>query len=603
MSELSKIKVNDIAYNLKDSEARELIANKQDKVVYITYTTSNDGETFTCNKTYNEILTLANSSNSLVMGRIITASGNSISEAIQLGSARIHADVIEWPFLVIDESRDSVTMVEISHKDDNSIVMNIINNSMPNIIYTVTSETTSELVAQGHSTHITCNYNFSDIAQLMASQIKFYPILNDGNNFMQLTINYANINGIRLDAITATTGTDIRVISIDHNSDSLSIREYNAPALKTAISLPEQFEDNEELWMVEEPILYYGNEIMPFNFIKCSSLPENNITPITTDNESFTMYYISRNNIQGYVPTEIASQYSLEAGWYTLQQLLTLYSQIIDSNAEYVGVVSDYSELMAENTGEPHDNYGLVIYHNFYIYEDGNRYLYLGGPAIQPGEGKNSIIINNQRDTADGDYSFVHGGKNGAHGKYSHAEGYMTGTSVTGEAAHSEGSETGATGYASHAEGGYGSQASGSYSHAEGEMTIASGTGSHSEGYNTSAAGVNSHAEGVGTIANCFGQHTSGRYNIAETAPAAEDEWGTYAEIVGNGTDENNRSNARTLDWNGNETITGKMTIGIQGNNNLDVATVGYVNTQIGTLHNYDISYDSTTSTLIINSL
>ena len=584
MSELSKIKVNDIAYNLKDSEARELIANKQDKVVYITYTTSNDGETFTCNKTYNEILTFANSSNSLVMGQIIFASGNSISEAIQLGSARIHADVIEWPFLMIDESRDSATMVEISHKDDNSIVMNIINNSMPNIIYTITSETANELIAQGHSTHITCNYNFSDIAQLMASQIKFYPILNDGNNLIQLTINNANISGIRLDAITATTGTDISVISIDHNSSSLSIRKYNAPALKRAISLPEQFEDNEELWMVEEPILYYGNEIMPFNFIKCSSLPENNITPITTDNESFTVYYISSNNIQGYVPSEIASQYSLEAGWYTLQQLLALLSQINSSNAEYVGVVSDYSGLMAENTGEPHDNYGLVIYHNFYIYEGNNKYLYLGGPAIQPGEGKNSIIINGNRNIATGIHSLVNGAKNDATGVCSHAEGYMT--AASGVSSHSEGNESGAYGWASHAEGW--SWAYGEAAHSEGEITWASGEASHSEGLETEAHGK--------------AQHVSGRFNIIENV-SDEKDFGQYAEIVGNGTDNENRSNARTLDWNGNETIAGKITVGVQGNNNLDVATVGYVNTQIGTLHNYDISYDSTTSTLIINSL
>ena len=34
-------------------------------------------------------------------------------------------------------------------------------------------------------------------------------------------------------------------------------------------------------------------------------------------------------------------------------------------------------------------------------------------------------------------------------------------------------------------------------------------------------------------------------------------------EIIGNGA-ENNRSNARTLDWNGNETLAGNLTI--QGN-------------------------------------
>lgn len=540
------------------------------------------------------------------MGQIIFTSGNSVSEAIWLSSARIHADVIEWSFFIIDESQDSATMVELSHKDDNSIVTNIINNSMPNIIYTITSATADELETQGYSSHITCNHNFSDIAQLMASGIKFYPILNYGNIIGQLTINYAGISGMRLDAITATTGTDISVISIDHNSDVLSIRRYNAPALKKAINLPEQFTDNEELWMVEEPVLYYGNEIMPFNFIKCSSLPESNIIPLTTDNESFSVYYISRNNIQAYVPSEIASQYGLNAGWYTLQQLLTLYSQINESNAEYVGVISDYSELMAENTEDnAHDNYGLVIYHNFYLHENDNRYLYLGGPAIQPGEGKNSIVINNSRDTATGVCSLANGAKNDATGSYSHAEGYMT--TASGYASHSEGIEGGAYGNCSHVEGGafghnaaygdgshaegaagnmaYGdgshaegwnSTTYGTSSHAEGQTTTANGIASHSEGYSTFANGLDSHAEGVGTIANCFGQHTSGRYNIAETAPATEDEWGTYAEIVGNGTNDQNRSNARTLDWNGNEILAGKLTVGANPTNSMDVVTKSY---------------------------
>lgn len=43
---------------------------------------------------------------------------------------------------------------------------------------------------------------------------------------------------------------------------------------------------------------------------------------------------------------------------------------------------------------------------------------------------------------------------------------------------------------------------------------------------------------------------------------------GTYVEIVGNGKNPSTRSNARTLDWNGNEwlagglTTTGAITIG-----------------------------------------
>lgn len=37
---------------------------------------------------------------------------------------------------------------------------------------------------------------------------------------------------------------------------------------------------------------------------------------------------------------------------------------------------------------------------------------------------------------------------------------------------------------------------------------------------------------------------------------------GPYVEEVGNGSDADHRSNARTLDWNGNETLAGKLTLG-----------------------------------------
>ena len=95
----------------------------------------------------------------------------------------------------------------------------------------------------------------------------------------------------------------------------------------------------------------------------------------------------------------------------------------------------------------------------------------------------------------------------------------------------------------SHAEG-YNTTASGNYSHAEGSITDASGFASHTEGENTVAFGKNSHAEGLLTSANSSCQHVQGKFNI-------RDENETYAHIVGNGTNDQFRSNAHTLDWNG----------------------------------------------------
>lgn len=118
-------------------------------------------------------------------------------------------------------------------------------------------------------------------------------------------------------------------------------------------------------------------------------------------------------------------------------------------------------------------------------------------------------------------------------------------TKATGENSHAEGTLTMATGENSHAEGTRGTTASGAASHAEGTTATASGLSSHAEGTRTTAQGISSHAEGLHTIANGDNQHVQGKYNIA-------DEANKFADIVGNGTDILDRSNAYALDWDGN---------------------------------------------------
>lgn len=159
---------------------------------------------------------------------------------------------------------------------------------------------------------------------------------------------------------------------------------------------------------------------------------------------------------------------------------------------------------------------------------------------------------------ASGDQSFAEGRETVASGNQSHAEGYQSTASAT--RSHAEGNSTTASGLAAHAEG-QGSVASNTSAHAEGQNTTASGdNGVHAEGYYTEASGRNSHSEGRYTIANHRSQHVFGEYNVADTSAAVSTARGTYVEIVGKGTAADARSNARTLDWNGNETIAGTLT-------------------------------------------
>lgn len=142
---------------------------------------------------------------------------------------------------------------------------------------------------------------------------------------------------------------------------------------------------------------------------------------------------------------------------------------------------------------------------------------------------------------AKGEVSHAEGCETVAEGEHSHSEGNNTLT--TGVAAHAEGVNTQAIGPHSHAEG-FGTIAQGAQSHSEGGNTAATGYGSHTQGINTQANGVTSDASGFETIANGNQQHVGGRYNIVDNN-------NEYAEIIGNG-DALERSNARTLDWNGN---------------------------------------------------
>ena len=197
-------------------------------------------------------------------------------------------------------------------------------------------------------------------------------------------------------------------------------------------------------------------------------------------------------------------------------------------------------------------------------------------PSYKMGE---SAVATGYNTAARGVYSHAEGGSTNANGRSSHAEGQDTtasgnyshaeGISTTaGEGSHAEGSSSNASGSVSHAEGvlttasggishaeGSGTTASGYISHAEGWITTASGEGSHAEGIHAIASGYISHAEGGSTIASGKFQHVQGLHNIEDTN-------NRYAHIVGNGEDGENRSNAHTLDWDGNAWFAGDVYVG-----------------------------------------
>lgn len=220
-----------------------------------------------------------------------------------------------------------------------------------------------------------------------------------------------------------------------------------------------------------------------------------------------------------------------------------------------------------------------------------------------------SISLGRKANTTVGEYSSAIGRDVEASGLRSHAEG--DGSKATNNQAHAENNETTASGKFSHAEGDH-TTASGQSSHAECLRTTASGDNAHAEGSWTTASGNAAHAEGWYTVAAGRNSHVFGTYNVIddytdwpewvsgthyypgdkvkheyndgtstyfdgyicktensdETFNGAKWYWlqgrTDFVEVVGNGIVENSyaRSNARALDWYGNEYLKGDIYVG-----------------------------------------
>lgn len=192
-----------------------------------------------------------------------------------------------------------------------------------------------------------------------------------------------------------------------------------------------------------------------------------------------------------------------------------------------------------------------------------------------------------EQSIATGECARASGGGTLATGSWSDASGYAT--TASGNASNARGYATVASGHFSTAEGTR-TTASRNNAHAEGDTTEASGNSSHSEGYKTKATinmahaegayseanGLYSHAEGYNTRANSSYQHVEGKWNVADGDAK-------YLTIVGNGTSEEDRSNAYTLDKDGNAWFKGNVYVGgADQNDGTRLATVDEAGTSSG---------------------
>lgn len=158
--------------------------------------------------------------------------------------------------------------------------------------------------------------------------------------------------------------------------------------------------------------------------------------------------------------------------------------------------------------------------------------------------GTGTLSMNRKASTTVGTNSATFGKNGTASGDYSFATG--DGTTASGNRSFTTGANT---------------TASGERSFATGTSSTASGAYSFAANYNTTASGESAHAVGENTIANHRSQFVFGEYNAIDDSSAVATARGNYVEIVGKGANAANRSNARTLDWSGNEVLAGDLTI------------------------------------------
>ena len=380
-----------------------------------------------------------------------------------------------------------------------------------------------------------------------------------------------------IDAIDETKADKTDIVQSDWNQNDETASDYvkNRPFYTTDPQPVElcngTFEFNNSSDIVDNPSAFYESSAISYDE---SELVVNKEITIAYDGTTY-------NNL---IFTEAIVEYNGQT------MPFGLYAGNGAILAEYLTTMLSGVTVSLEDTGEPfvlslmHGSSSIITKDNASTHDISISVVkpvditisqkYLGFP-VWAGEGKNSIIIGDENGVASGEYTVCEGTGNKAIGACSHAEGYSN--EATGNYSHAEGCFNEATGNYSHAEG-RNTKATGNYSHAEGQATKAIGNYSHVEGWGSEASGDYSHAEGYHNIVSGRYQHVQGKYNIED----AEDK---YAHIVGNGTHNTERSNAHTLDWDGNANYAGDVYVGNANENKAGkkLATEEYVDSQIPT--------------------
>lgn len=218
-------------------------------------------------------------------------------------------------------------------------------------------------------------------------------------------------------------------------------------------------------------------------------------------------------------------------------------------------------------------------------------YNELDNAPIEQGTGSGSVLVVNETypNIASGDRSFSAGGSNTASGENSMAIGY--GQEASGGSAIALGGR--AANQRNNTASGQSAVALGSSNLSSGNYSLTAGVLNEANTSYSSAIGYQNRATGRSSFV--IGQFNTADENEVDSSHGANAR--KYLFIIGNGTADNARSNAMTVDWDGNGVFAGKLTVGAAPTNNMDVATKQYVDQNAGgTPEIFWATYGTTTS-------
>ena len=172
------------------------------------------------------------------------------------------------------------------------------------------------------------------------------------------------------------------------------------------------------------------------------------------------------------------------------------------------------------------------------------------------------VDIGRKANTTVGDKSTAEGQDTTASGTASHAENY--GNTASGHYSHAQGYQSTASGNSASASG-ISTTASGDAAFTSGSYNTASGSNSTATGDGTTASGAAAFSGGEGTRAGYANQTALGQYNSNKSGNLFE---------IGNGSDDDNRSNAFEVSSSGNVKASGTITDG-EGNTLTALGDIG----------------------------